>query len=104
VVAGTDHVAAGTRVQIRFTLLEPPERAPGLPADTAAVPYEGRVRGALVAPAAPGERATVRTATGRELSGTLEIVEPADLHTFGRPPRALVDAIEHIRPLLERLR
>ena len=91
-------------MQIRFTLLEPSRRAPGLPDDTAGVPYEGRVRGTLVAPAALGERATVRTATGRELSGALEVVEPADLHTFGRPPRALVEAVEHIRVLPERLR
>ena len=91
-------------MQIRFTLLEPSERAPGLPADTAAVPYAGRVRGTLVAPATLGEPATVRTAIGRELSGTLEVVEPADLHTFGRPPRALVDAADRIAALPERLR
>lgn len=103
-VANDAHAAAGTRVQIRFTLLDPSERASGLPDDTAAVPYVGRVRGALLAPARVGEAATVRTAVGRELSGELEVVEPADLHTFGRPQPALVAAVEPMRALLERLR
>jgi hypothetical protein len=91
-------VAAGTRVQIRFTLLDPQERAPGLPEDTARTPYVGRVRGTLLAAAVPGGPATVRTASGRELSGELEIVEPADTHTFGRPQPALLKAIEQMDP------
>jgi hypothetical protein len=87
-------VQPGTRVQIRFVLLAPSERAPGLPEDTAATPYVGRVRGMLLTPALPGDAATVRTASGRELSGRLEQVEPADTHTFGRPLPALLTAIE----------
>jgi hypothetical protein len=98
-----EQVAPGTRVQIRFTLLEPSERAPGLPEDTAAVPYVGRVRGTLLAAARAGGPATVRTASGRELSGELEVVEPADLHTFGRPQPALVVAVEPMGALLDGL-
>lgn len=84
-------------MQIRFTLLDASERAPGLPEDTARVPYVGRVRGWLVSGGRLGEPAVVRTATGRELAGELEIVEPADTHGFGRPQPALVEAIEGIQ-------
>jgi len=97
-------IPAGTRVQVRFTLLDPAERAAGIPADTAAVPYEVRARGLLVSPASLGGPASVRTASGRVVDGELEIVEPGDTHTFGRPVPALVAsvaAIEALRRSLE---
>ncbi len=97
-------VAGGTRVAVRQRLLEPDERAPSLPEDTAALPYEALVRGILLEPAEVGAHATVRTATGRVLSGRLEVVEPADLHTFGRPAPALIAVDEAISELLRRLR
>jgi hypothetical protein len=100
-VSDRDHADTGTRVQVRFVLLEPPERAPGLPEDTARVPYEARVRGRLLGPGRVGDHVTVRTAAGRELAGELEVVEPADLHTFGRPPAALVEAVAPMAGLLE---
>ncbi len=92
-------VPAGTRVEIRYTLLDPAERATGLPDDTAAVPYVVRVRGTLQAPAAIGEQAAVRTSTGRLLHGELTVVEPGDTHTFGRPVPALVETIAAIHAL-----
>ena len=92
-------IPAGTRVQVRYTLLEPGERAPGIPADTARVPYQVRVRGLLVSPVEPGASATVRTPTGRLVEGELEIVEPADTHSFGRPVPALVESIDAIETL-----
>jgi len=92
-------VPAGTRVQVRTILLHPAERATGIPADTAGVPYEVRARGILVSAAAPGAPAAVRTATGRIVAGELEIVEPADTHSFGRPVPALVESIAAIETL-----
>lgn len=92
-------IAAGTRVEVRFRLLESAERAPLLPPDTASLPYEVRVRGRLVADAALGEDAEVRTQAGRVLRGELVVVEPADSHTFGRPHPALVRAIDAITDL-----
>lgn len=89
-------VTAGSRVQIGYTLLKPEERAPGLPADTAQVPYDVKVRGILQRPAAIGDRVTVTTATGRQLAGVLTVVDPADTHTFGRPVAALVQTMESI--------
>lgn len=97
-------VKSGTRVTVRQHLLEPHERAPSLPADTAALPYEALVRGILLEPAKVGSRATIRTAAGRVVAGWLETEEPADTHTFGRPPAALVAADEAISGFLGRRR
>jgi hypothetical protein len=97
-------VPAGTRVQVLQRLLEPHERAPGLPEDTAELPYEARVRGVLLEPTRPGEPATIRTAIGRTVTGRLEVVEPADTHSFGRPHPTLVEVAEEMRSLREELR
>lgn len=95
-------VDAGTRVVVRQRLLEPHERAPSLPADTAALPYEALIRGILVESGELGAQAKIRTAAGRLVSGRLESVEPDDSHTFGRPPAALVAVDEAISELLRR--
>lgn len=92
-------VCAGTKVALRQRLLEPEERASSLPQDTAALPYEALIRGVLLEAAEVGELASIRTAAGRVLRGRLEVVEPADEHTFGRPPPALVAADEAISAL-----
>ncbi len=97
-------VDGGTRVTVRQRLLEHHERAPSLPEDTAALPYEAIVRGILLEPADVGGEAAIRTASGRVLRGRLEEVEPADTHTFGRPSPALVAADEAISDLLRRFR
>ncbi len=92
-------IPAGTHVEIRWTILAPPERASGLPPDTASLPYEGRVRGALVTAAALGGPGSVRTASGRVLEGTVEVLSPAHEHGFGRPQPALQRAIDAIAEL-----
>lgn len=96
-------VPAGTRVQVRYTLLEPAQRAAGLPQDTAQVPYVVLVRGMLQSPAALGEAADVTTATGRTLHGELCAVDPGDTHTFGHPVPALVQTFQGIAALRSRL-
>jgi hypothetical protein len=97
-------VPAGTRVEIRFRLLTPAERALGLPEDTAGLPYDVRARGLLLDDCEQGELARIRTQAGRILEGELDVVEPADLHTFGRPHPALVEAVTAITALKEELR
>ena len=77
-------VPAGTWVEVGWTVLAPHERAPGLPADTAAVPLDVRVSGFLVEPASPGGPARIRTRAGRELAGTLLAVNPSYTHSFGQ--------------------
>jgi hypothetical protein len=76
-------VAAGTWVEIEQTVLEPSERAPGIPDDTRAVPLLLRVSGFLVEPAVVGGPASVRTIIGRVLAGTLKTVNPSYRHGFG---------------------
>ncbi len=76
-------VAAGTWVELERVVLEVGERAPGLPADTAAVPLVLRVSGFLVEPAEIGASARVRTLIGREQSGRLRTVNPSYTHSFG---------------------
>jgi hypothetical protein len=78
-----DEISAGTWVEIEQTVLEPTERAPGLPDDTKAVPLLLRVSGFLVDPVEVGGRATVRTIIGRTLTGTLRTVNPRYSHSFG---------------------
>src|SRR5262249_55381760 len=89
----------GQRVQVRAVLLRPEEPASGIPEDKAAVPYVVRVRGRLAREAAVGESAEIKTATGREVRGILEVIQPGDNHTFGVPPPALVRAQEYASSL-----
>lgn len=91
--------AAGARASVRIRVLEPSDRASSLPEDTATLPYEVVVRGLLIRPASVGEQATVRTAVGREVTGTLDEIEPADAHGFGRPVPALVAVTASISEL-----
>lgn len=78
-----EQVQPGTWVEIEQIVLKPEERAPTLPEDTRRVPLVMRVSGFLVAAAALGEPARVRTVIGRELAGTLVTVNPGYGHSFG---------------------
>jgi hypothetical protein len=91
---------AGQWVQIHQVVLSPGERAPQVPADTALVPLELRVRGFLEQPAALGEAATVRTLSGRRVTGQLVDLEPAYTHGFGRPVPALLAIGDELAALL----
>lgn len=76
-------VPEGTWVEVGRTVLETGQRAPGLPADTAAVPLVLRVSGFLLEPAVIGGPARIRTLIGREQAGTLLAVNPSYTHSFG---------------------
>jgi 2-amino-4-ketopentanoate thiolase alpha subunit len=69
--------------------LAPSERAPGIPADTAAVPLESWINGWLVDDAELGESCKLKTPTGRIVEGVLVEVDPGYHHSFGSPPPAL---------------
>lgn len=86
-----DTVSKGTWVQIELVVLEPAERAPTLPADTREVPYVMRVSGFLLDDAVVGGLVRVRTLIGRELSGSLTIVNPSYEHGFGDTVQELLD-------------
>ena len=68
------------------------ERAPGIPADTAGVPFETWINGWLVDDATIGERCRLKTPTGRIVEGVLVEVDPGYHHSFGSPPPALIHA------------
>jgi len=76
-------VKKGSWVCIRKTILEPKERAAGIPTDTAAVPLIMWVKGSLENDADIGGPATVRTRMGRAESGILEEENPNTSIDYG---------------------
>jgi 2-amino-4-ketopentanoate thiolase alpha subunit len=83
-------VPAGTWVELERVILKPGERAPGIPADTASVPFAARVRGFLVAPSRMGTTAEVRTQAERVVAGRLRAVLPRNPADFGDPSPELL--------------
>jgi len=90
----------GDWAEVRFVLLAPGGRAPGLPDDTARMPLTVRVKGFLVSEARPGEQAAVTTVLGRRIEGTLLEVLPPARHTFGRPAPELLPIGRELRDRL----
>ena len=76
-------IPRGTWVEIETTLLQPSERAPGLPEDTARTPYVLRLSGFLEEEAEVGQPASVRSLIGRTHRGVLRLVNPGYDHSFG---------------------
>lgn len=97
-----ERVERGSWVEIRSIVLEPGQRAPGVPEDTAQVALELRVKGVLMDSATAGEVVEVVTRSGRRLCGTLLAVNPAYTHGFGPPIAALMDVGREARELLEK--
>jgi 2-amino-4-ketopentanoate thiolase alpha subunit len=91
---------AGDWAEVSFAVLSPGGRAPGLPPDTAAVPYEARVKGFLVADKAVGAPGCVRTLGGRVVDGLLLRLAPAPGHSFGEPVQELIEAGRELRERL----
>ena len=77
---------AGEWVEIERVLLEPAERAPGLPEDTAAQPLRMWVKGFALAGGMIGDEIDIETMAGRTVRGHLSAIEPGYSHTFGSPP------------------
>lgn len=95
-------IPAGTWVQVRQEILAAGERAPQVPADTAATPLVLLVKGFLTADSSTGERAFIRTVSGRELAGELVQALPRYTHDFGRPVPELMHIGRQARQLLAR--
>ena len=91
---------AGTWVEVGRVVLPPAERAPQVPADTAAVPLELKVRGFLKEEKALGEEAEVTTLVGRVQQGTLLTINPRHRHGFGEPVPELLPIGSELRALL----
>ena len=76
-------VVKGTWVTIRKTILEPKDRAAGIPEDTAATPLMMWINGFLQEDAKVGEEVTVRTRMNRVEEGILEEVNPTTQVDYG---------------------
>lgn len=85
-------VARGTWVEIESIVLQPAERAPGLPEDTARTPYVLRLSGFLAEEAEVGQEVAVKSLIGRTHRGVLHLVNPGYDHSFG----ATVPELLHI--------
>ena len=89
--------SAGDWVEIERVLLEPDERAAGLPPETAGKPLMMWVKGFAQGAAAEGEALTVETMSGRLESGRLSAVNPGYFHTFGAPNAELTGVGRDLR-------
>lgn len=81
----TERCKPGDWVEIERVLLEPAERAGGLPPDTADTPLVMWAKGFARGEAAIGDTLAVETASGRVIEGRLTEIDPGYSHTFGRP-------------------
>lgn len=77
--------SVGDWVEVERVLLEPADRLPNLPADTAAQPLRVWVKGFAQEEGAVGQPLTIETMSGRRVTGVLTEVDPGYVHTFGRP-------------------
>jgi hypothetical protein len=94
----------GDWVEVEHVLLEPEERAAGLPPETAGKPLTMWVKGFAQGAAAMGEHVTLETMSGRLVSGRLFAVDPGYFHTFGRPIPQLVRVGRDLREQVARYR
>lgn len=79
----------GDWVEVERVLLEPADRAPGLPEATAITPLRMWIKGFARDAADVGEDVEIETMTGRLVAGRLSAIAPGYTHTFGTPPREL---------------
>jgi len=87
-------------VEVEAVLLEPSERASGLPPETAEKPLVMWVKGFARRSAAIGEELEIETVTGRVLTGQLSAINPGYTHTFGQPAPELVHVGRDLRKRL----
>ncbi len=81
-------------------VLEPGERAPQVPEDTAAVPLRLWARGRLTADAEVGDEAEAVTRAGRRVKGTLLELGPCWRHGYGDHVPELLAIGDSLRALL----
>lgn len=71
-------------VQVHSIELSPEERTGKIPEDTKEVPLESWVKGFLMSESEIGDKAKIRTLTGREVEGTVVSVNPTFDYGFGK--------------------
>ena len=95
-----DRCGPGDWVEVERVLLEPADRAPGLPEATAVTPLRMWIKGFARSEATIGDEIEVDTMTGRVVAGRLSAISPGYSHTFGAPPRELVAVGRDLRARL----
>ncbi|MFA6075230.1 MAG: 2-amino-4-oxopentanoate thiolase subunit OrtA [Negativicutes bacterium] len=91
----------GAWVQIENTVLAVGERAPQVPAETAAVPMIMKTKGFLRNVTANlGDEVTVLTLAEREISGKMIAIMPKYNHDFGMPQPELLGIGVQLRKIL----
>jgi 2-amino-4-ketopentanoate thiolase alpha subunit len=96
-----DSIPAGTWVEIQQVVLRAGERALNVPDDTARADFVARIRGFLLAAAQMGSQVTVRTLSGRQVTGLLTAVNPRNPADFGNPVPELLRLGDEARRTLE---
>lgn len=94
----------GDWAEVEYVLLDPAERAAGLPDDTAAQPLRAWVKGFALGPGMIGDEVAVETMSGRTVRGHLSAVSPGYTHTFGTPPPEIVGIGRELRARVEAYR
>jgi hypothetical protein len=103
-MAEVERCQVGDWVEVERVLLEPAERSSNLPPETAGKPLVMWVKGFAMSDALAGEELTVKTMTGREVTGRLSAVNPGYFHTFGRPMPELTHVGADLRARLSAAR
>ncbi len=91
-------------VEVEAVLLEPAERASGLPPETAEKPLVMWVKGFARRSALLGDELEIETITGRVVRGRLSAINPGYTHTFGEPALEIVHIGRDLRARLARYR
>ncbi|MEA4853047.1 MAG: 2-amino-4-oxopentanoate thiolase subunit OrtA [Christensenella sp.] len=90
-------------VQIKFVVLDVEERKPGLPEDTAKLPYMALIQGFLEDDCAQiGEKVTITTVIGRHIQGELYAINPSYGYDFGAPIPELMEVGPELHAILDR--
>jgi len=103
-MAPADRCRSGEWVEVERVLLEPADRSPGLPPETAEKPLITWVKGFAQGDGALGDDVTVETMTGRLVTGALSAVNPGYFHTFGEPVPELATVGRDLRARLSEWR
>ena len=90
----------GDWVEVERLVLDPADRSPNLPPETADKPLLMWVKGFALAEAALGGELSVETMTGRRVTGKLSAVNPGYFHTFGDPIPELAHVGKDLRARL----
>ncbi len=91
---------SGDWVEVECVLLEPTDRSPNVPPETAATQLRMWIKGFARTAALLGEECEIETMTGRTECGRLSAVMPGYTHTFGTPPPELANVGRDLRARL----